>query len=219
MNVPYRELIGALMYLSTHTRPDIAFAVSTLAQFMQNPGRPHWEAARRILRYLKKTRDYKLTFGKILGDLEGFSDADWGSQTHRHSISGYAVILNGGAVAFGSSKQSVALSTAELECIALVLATTNAIFIKNLLSEVVHPITTPLIMNCDNQAAVALSTHGQYNSRSKHIDMRFQFVRDAVEKEIIEVIYCPTDYMPADALTKALRPLKVDRFARMLGLE
>lgn len=219
-DVPYRELVGGVMYLATHTRPDIMFTISTLAQFMQNPGRAHWEAAKRVLRYLKKTRDVKLTFGHIPGDLEAFSDADWGSQPHRHSISGYAILLNGGAVSYGASKQGViALSTAEAECIALILATTNAIFVRNLLSEILPISVAPLLMHCDNQAAIAISKTGQYHSRSKHIDMHFKFVREAVEKEVIDVVYCPTDYMPADIFTKVLRPLKIQRFARMLGLE
>ncbi len=168
---------------------------------------------------LKRMREYKLTFGKVLGGLEAFSDADWGSQPHWHSISGYVVILNGGTVAFGLTKQGIfALSTAEAECIALVLATTTAIFICNLLSEIIRPFDVPLVMHCDNQAAIAISKTGQYHSRLKHIDMKFKFVHEAVEQEIIDVVYCPTDYMPVYVFTKALRPQKVQHFAHMMGL-
>lgn len=217
--VPYRELVGSLMYLSTHTRPDIAYTVNTLAQFMQNPGRAHWEAGKRVLRYLKKTRDYQLTFGHVRGPLEGFSDADWGSSDHRHSISGTCILLNGGAVSYSSQKQSIiALSTAEAECLALVKLVTDATFITNLLSEIVGAPTEPLLVNCDNQSAIALSKSTQFHQRSKHIDMRFKFVREAIANETIDIDYCPTDYMPADILTKPLRQPKVGRFARMLGL-
>lgn len=148
--VPYRKLVGSLLYLSTHTRPDITYAVNTLAQFMQNPGRPHWEAAKRILRYLKKTRTYALTFGNVAGPLEGFSDADWALHDHRHSISGTCLILNGGTVSYGSQKQSIiALSLAEAECLALTKLVTNGTYIINLLGEIVGPSDAPILVNCD----------------------------------------------------------------------
>ncbi len=130
---------------------------------------------KRILHYLERTRKYKLTFGKVLGGL--------GSQPHWHSISGYVIILNSGAVAFGSTKQGIiALSTAEAECIALVLTTTTAIFICNLLSEIIRPFNVPLVMHCNNQAVIAISKTGQYHSCSKHINMKFKFVRKAIEQ-------------------------------------
>ncbi len=92
-------------------------------------------------------------------------------------------------------------------------------FIRNLLSEIIRHDDTPILIHCDNQAAIAISKTSQYHARSKHIDMRFKYVRLAVKNEEIDVTYCPTDYMPADIFTKPLRPLKIQRFARMMGLE
>lgn len=107
-DVPYREAVGSLMYAATGTRPDIMFAVTALSQFMQNPGRPHWEAVKRVLRYLKGTRELCLVYGSKREGLQGYSDADWGSSTeHRHSISGYVFTLDGGAISWSAKKQNV----------------------------------------------------------------------------------------------------------------
>jgi hypothetical protein len=133
-NVPYREAIGSLMYAALGTRPDIAFAISLLSQFMQNPGHLHWEAVKRVLRYLKGTRDKWLVFGDRQNDsqgtLEGFADADWGLQEHRHSISGYLFTIDGGVILWSLKKQSiVALSTTEAEYIAVTHTTKEAFWI------------------------------------------------------------------------------------------
>ena len=100
--VPYCEAIGSLMYASVATRPDIAFAVSTLSQFLDNPGEAHWEAVKRIFRYLSGTRDYTLTYGGERHDLVGYTDADGASQDHRRAISGYAFLIDGGAISWSS---------------------------------------------------------------------------------------------------------------------
>jgi len=130
-DVPYREAIGSLMYAALGSRPDIMFSVSFLSQFMQNPGRPHWDAVRRIFRYLKGTKDHKLVVGgkgkwdwareglKERNGLEGFTDADGATQWHRHAISGYVFTIDGGAISWSSKKQSiVTLSTTEAEYVA-----------------------------------------------------------------------------------------------------
>lgn len=101
-NVPYQQAIGSLMYAATSTRPDIAFPIVTLSQFMRNPGRPHWEATKRALHYLKGTGDYELTLGSTNGGLEAFVDVDWVSQPHQHSMSRYIVLLNGGPMAWSA---------------------------------------------------------------------------------------------------------------------
>ena len=100
--VPYREAIGSLMYTSVATRLDIAFAVSTLSQFLDNPGEAHWEAVKRIFRYLSSTCDYTLTYGGEWHDLVGYTDADGASQDHRQAISGYAFLIDGGAISWSS---------------------------------------------------------------------------------------------------------------------
>ena len=119
----YAQLIGSLMYLALATRPDISYAVNRLAQFTSNPKPVHWTALKRIFRYLKQTKNANLTYGgeeEIKNtSINFFSDADWGNNSDRKSISGYVTIIAGGAVAWSSKKQqTVALSTAEAEYIA-----------------------------------------------------------------------------------------------------
>src|SRR5882672_9670863 len=127
-DVPYHEAIGSLMYATLGMQLDIVFAVSFLSQFMQNPGRPHWEAVKRVFRYLKGTREHELTIGmggtltwngKTHTGLQGYCDANWASQEHRNSMSGYVLMIDGGAISWSSKKQPViALSTTEAEYIA-----------------------------------------------------------------------------------------------------
>ncbi|KAJ3473654.1 hypothetical protein NLI96_g12893 [Meripilus lineatus] len=217
--VPYRELIGALMYASIGTRPDISFSVSLLAQFMSNPGRAHWEAAKRVLRYVKGTLDYRLTYGSTTSGLESFSDADWASQSHRHSISGYIFLIDGGAISWSSKKQPIiALSTAEAEYIALNHAGRELVWLRQLLSEIARPLHHPSILLCDNQSAIALSRDNMINARTKHFDIRYHWIRELVSKNTLTIIYCPTDSMTADILTKSLARPKHDKFTAALGL-
>lgn len=117
--VPYREAIGSLMYCAVATRPDITFPVLLLSQFLENPGKVHWEAVKRIFRYLSGTKDWVLKYGGSKDGLVGYTDADGASQEHRHAISGYTFLIDGGAVLWSSRKQElVTLSTAEAEYVA-----------------------------------------------------------------------------------------------------
>jgi hypothetical protein len=217
--VPYREAVGSLMYAAIGTRPDISFAVSTLSQFLENPGQVHWEAVKRVFRYLLGTKDWRLRFGGGKEGLEGFTDADGASQEHRRAISGHAFLINGGAVSWSSRKQElVTLSTAEAEYVAATHAAKEAIWLRRFIGELFSPISTPTTLYCDNQAAVALASNGNYHARTKHIDIRYHFIRFVVEDGSIKLIYCPTDEMTADTLTKALPSPKAKHFAAALGL-
>jgi hypothetical protein len=204
-DVPYQQAIGSLMYAAVSTRPDIAFSVSTLSQFMRNPGRAHWEAVKQVIRYLKATKDAKLTLGATDAGLKAYVDSDWASQPHRHSISGYVVLLNGGPVAWSARKQPlIALSTAEAEYIALTSVAREVLYLQLLIGELYDPIDEPTPVNCDNQAAIALATNNKFQSRTKHIDLRYHFVRAHVRNGVFDLRYCPTDENIADAFTKAL---------------
>jgi hypothetical protein len=118
--VPYREAIGALNWIAVGSRPDIAFVIGQLAQYLENPGRVHWEAAKRVMRYLKSTKETKLVYGASgKSGLRSFTDADGASQDHRRAISGFVVLIDGGAVSWSSKKQElVTLSTMEAEYVA-----------------------------------------------------------------------------------------------------
>ena len=217
--IPYREAIGSLNYCAVATRPDIAFSVSLLAQFMENPGRTHWEAVKRVFRYLLGTKNWRLTYGNTDNGLEGYTDADGSSQKHRHAISGYVFLMNGGAISWSSKKQNlITLSTAESEYVAATYAAKEALWLRRIIGEIFHPLEEPITLFSDSQSAIALTKDGSYHARTKHIDIRYHFIRFEVQRKSINLIYCPTDDMTADILTKALPNSKAKHFAKALGL-
>ena len=217
--IPYREAVGSLNYCAVATRPDIAFSVSLLAQFMDNPGKTHWEAVKRVFRYLLGTKNWELTYGTTDDGLKGYTDADGSSQEHRHAISGYVFLVNGGAISWSSKKQElVTLSTAESEYVAATYASKEALWLRRLIGELFKPVTEPTTLYSDSQSAIALTKDGSYHARTKHIDIRYHFIRFIVQDGTINLIYCPTEDMTADMLTKALPNSKAKHFARSLGL-
>ena len=216
---PYLEALGALQYLSIATRPDITYTVSILARFSRNPGIPHWNALKRVYAYLKSTRDFWLSFGGNKEQIFGYSDADGMSHEDRHAISGYVFMLNGGAVSWSSKRQdTISLSTTEAEYIALTHAAKEAIWFKNFLSEIFGPINHPISVLSDNQSAIALAKDDRFHARTKHIDIRYHFIRYVIEEGKIRLTYCPTEDMTADIFTKALTSLKAKHFAASMGL-
>lgn len=222
-NVPYREAVGSLMYASMGTRPDITFATNTVAQFVDNPAWIHWEAVKKIFRYLKGTRNLELVYGGSKNDMVGFVDADGASQDHRRAISGYVFVVDGGAVSWSSKKQElVTLSTAEAEYVAATHAAKEAMWLRSLVNEIFKPLDLKLIapttLYGDNKSAIALAHGNQYHARTKHIDIRYHFIRYIIENGSIKLIYCPTDDQTADTLTKALPSTKAKHFASAMGL-
>jgi hypothetical protein len=153
--VLYHEVIGSLMYASVATRPDITHAVSALSRFLDNPGSTHWEAIKRVFRYLAGTRTFALTYSRDKQDLVGYTDADGASEEHRHAISGYVFLIDRGAVSWYSHKQEiVTLSTVEAEYVAATHVAKEAIWLRRLIFELFPLPTTPMTIHCDNQAAV-----------------------------------------------------------------
>ena len=216
----YQALIGGLIYAVTGTRPDLAQALGTVNQFCSNPGEEHWKAAKRILRYVKGTIDYGITFdGNKETDvqLQGYVDADWGSNPNgRKSQSGYLFTLCGGVISWASKKQSVvALSSTEAEYVAASLASQEAVWLRALLGDISFVQEEPTMIKEDNQGAIALSKNPKYHPRTKHIDIKCHFIRDKVAKKEIVLDYCPTEQMLADLLTK---PLGKTLFQRLRGL-
>ena len=168
-NVPYREAVGSLMYAAMGTRPDIAFATSTVSQFSENPGWVHWEAVKRIFRYLLGTKKLELVYGGDKRGLVGYVDADGASQDHRRAISGYVFMVDGGAVSWSSKKQElVTLSTTEAEYVAQSHAAKEALWLRGLLTELFGSIGTPTTLFSDSKTAIALANDGHYHARTKH---------------------------------------------------
>jgi hypothetical protein len=218
-DVPYQRAVGSLMYAATSTRPDIAFAVATLSQFMRNPGRAHWEAAKHVMCYLKGTASLGLTLGSTDAGLEAYVDADWASQPHRHSMSGYVVLLNGGPVAWSARKQPlIALSTAEAEYIALTTVAREILYLQLLINELYEPLNLPTPIYCDNQAAIALASNNKFQLRTKHIDLRYHFVRAHVKNGTFDLKYCPTEDNIADAFTKPLPRPRLQKLRALTSL-
>ena len=223
-HIPYREAVGALMYAMLGMPPDISFMTTTVAKFSNNPRLPHWEAVKRVYRYLNGTKDLRLTFGGETKVLMGYADADGSMAEDHRAISGYAFLIDGGAVSWSTKKQEiVSLSTTESEYIAATHAAKEALWLRSLITQVFGTIRDASLSHAttlfsDNQSAIALAKDHQYHARTKHIDVRFHFIRWVIEDGKLILIYCPTNDMVADTLTKALPSPKVKHFASELGL-
>jgi hypothetical protein len=207
------------MYIANGTRPDIAYATNILAQAASNPGRIHWEAAKHLVRYLKGTRDYQLTYGSSSG-MFGYTDASYGTEDLRwRSMSGYTFIINGGAVCWSAKKQSVvAQSTAESEYIAMAHAAKELLWIRSFLSEVFHPLSEPFTLFSDNQSAIAMAKNDTLHNRTKHIPIRYHLIRHCVAHKKIAIYWVNTQSNCADLFTKPLDKSRTSSLAAGLGL-
>jgi hypothetical protein len=207
--LPYRELVGKLMYLATCTRPDIAFAVQELAKFMSNHGQGHWAAAKHLMRYLQGTRSIGIIYGRVDGPypiFKMFTDLDWAQGESRKSVCGYIAEMGGGAIAWSSKQQGVvALSSCEAEYIAVTHAAKEVLWLRSLSQELGFEQGAATSIYCDNQGTVACTHDPQHHSRMKHIDIRFHFIRDCVQKGLVDVMHIPGIDNVADLLTKPLR--------------
>lgn len=215
----YQSAVGGLLYLSVATRPDITYAVSNVAKFSSNPTSKHWTAVKRIMRYLKGTTDLGIVYtSQEKGDCVGFSDSDWGGDLDdRKSTSGYVFQYSGGAVSWRFRKQTcVALSTVEAEYIALANATQEALWLKRFFAELGSDQST--VIQEDNQSTISMTRNPQFHGRSKHISIKYHFVRDQVSKGTVDVKYCPSTDMIADITTKGIPKTQFTRLREMIGL-
>ena len=203
---PYSQAVGSLMYLMLGTRPDIAHAVGVVSRYTKNPGPQHVLALKRIFRYLKGTLRFSIVFHSSKVELHGYVDADYaGDRDERRSTTGFVFILCGGPVSWASRRQGcVALSTTEAEYVALGVATREAVWLRTLLSELGHTQREAALIHEDNQGAIALAISDRCTRRTKHIDVQFHYVREAIKKGAVKIDYCRTQEMIADILTKAV---------------
>ena len=164
--VPYSKAIGLVLLVTVVSRPDTAFAVGILSQFIQNPGPQHWKGVKHLIRYLGSTRDLWLTFGGNTRTLiEGYCDADWAGQPHCHLISSFSFHYGQGAISWSSKKQNIiALSSTEAEYIAKTHAAKEAIWLQTFVNEVVGTDKEPLTIMADNQGAIALAKDNKFHS-------------------------------------------------------
>jgi hypothetical protein len=212
------------MFLAIATRPDIIFAVVKLATYISRLGQTHWVAAKRILRYLKGTKDLGIIYVKEkdfnkANLLRGYSDASFNSEANAKSMTGYTFLSAGAAITWGSRKQTLtALSSTEAECLALTEASQETVWLRTLLSELKFPQLEPTPIMEDNQGTIALTENPQFHRRSKHFNPKLHFIRDQITDKQVTIKFCETSQMTADVLTKALSKPVHEAHIKGLGM-
>ncbi|KAL5762227.1 hypothetical protein ACOSP7_018491 [Xanthoceras sorbifolium] len=204
----YRQLVGSLVYL-TVTRPDIAYAVHVVSQFMTAPHSTHFAAILHILRYLKGTMFHGLHFSAHSSlDLQAYSDADWaGDPTDRRSTTGFCFFLGDSLISWRSKKQTVtARSSTEAEYRAIADATQELLWLRWLLGDLGVKQSTATPLHCDNRSAIQITHNDVFHERTKHIEIDCHFVRQHVTQGTVKLLSVSSINQPADIFTKALYP-------------
>ena len=216
----YQRLVGRLIYLS-HTRPDIAYAVSVVSQFMHCPNEEHMDVVYRMLKYLKMTPGKGLLFEKK-GELEveGYTDADWaGDKTDRRSTSGYFTFVGGNLVTWRSKKQKVvARSSAEAEFRGMAHGVCEMLWICNVLKELGFKLKKPMDLHCDSTSAIEIAHNPVQHDRTKHVEVDRHFIKENLDRKIICFPFVYTEDQLADVLTKGVSRKVFDNSVGKLGM-
>ena len=216
--VSYAEAIGNLMYAMLCTRSDICFAVGMVSRYQSNPRHAHWVTVKRIFRYLRGTTDFALCFHRGDLRLKGYNDADWADdRDERKSTSSYAFILRDNALSWCSKKQTyVALSMMVSKYVACAAAVQEAVWLKRFLQR--QGITAyseeAVTLYSDSTAALAYAKDPKYHGKSKHIEIKYHFIRDMVMRGEVVMKHISTGSMVADPLIK---PIARDVFQSHVG--
>ena len=213
----YREIVGSLIYLMTCTRPDLCYTVTKLSQHLASPTYAHLNLAKHVLKYLKGTINQGIVYYKTdeLITVIGYSDSDWGSSSDRKSITGYCFKLSdhSSIISWKSKKQpTVALSTCEAEYMALTNAIQEGLFLKQLLADMLDNNMYPISINVDNKGTIDLAKNPVLHQRSKHIDIKYHFIRHHIQNGQVNVIYIPSKDNISDAFTKPVSKMNLKHF-------
>nr|GEV36277.1 zinc finger, CCHC-type [Tanacetum cinerariifolium] len=219
----YSRIIGMLMYLMTSTRPDLAYDVSRLSRYTSNPSNAHWKAITRVLHYVRYSRDYGLDYDKHLAVMEGYSDANWISDVKdSRSTSGYVFTLEGAAISWKSSKQTViAKSTMESEFIALDKCGEEAKWLRQFVEDIPRwpkPVTA-ISIHCDSQSAIGRAQSIMYNGKSRHICRRHNSIQQLLSTGVISIEYVASKDNIVDPFTKGLSRYLVSKSSKGMGLK
>jgi hypothetical protein len=216
---PYNQLVGSLLWAAQCTRPDISFAVNKLSQFLWDSSEAHWKASLRVLNYFVSTKHLCLQLG---GDLtcSGYSDSDWAEDCHnRQSTSAYTFWIGDGAISWESRKQAtVSLSSTEAEYKAMSDSCKEAVWLRNILSELCLRPKAALPLHVDNEEAEALAKNQEHHTRTKHINARYHFVCHCVKRGRLTILHVSTKDMLADMLTKPLPQVLLESHRSLFGL-
>jgi len=217
--VPYASVVGSLMYVMVCIRPDIAHVVGTVSRFLSNPIRANWNPVKWILRYLRGTTCLKLCFGGDKPTLVGYTGFDMaGDIDSRRSTSGYVIKFAAGAMAWQSRLQKcVVLSTTEAEFIAITESCKELLWVKKFMQELSF-VQDKYLLFCDSQSDIHLGKNSTFHSRSKHIDVRYHWIRDALEARLLELAKDHTNDNCVDMMTKMLLKSKFETCCEIVGL-
>ena len=216
----YGSIIGTLLYAQQKTRPDISFAVSSLARFNKGHERMHWESSLRVLNYLKGTKHEKLVY-KHKGEwkMKIYVDASYGTGFDGRSVTGYMIMINDGVIAWRTGQQKVtATSAATAEYLALYEVMVKALWIMNVSRELGRPFEEPVVIMEDNQAVIGAVTGGRNSEMLKHLAIKYYFVKEQVQNGKFILQYVNTKDQLADGMTKANPRDKIQEVKTQIGL-
>ena len=223
-NHEYRKLIGMLLYIVVNTRPDIAASIAILSKKVEQPRNIDMNELKRVIRYLKGTRELKLKLNDKRNNNEkliAFSDANWAEdRTDRKSTSGHYCNLNGGTISWFSRKQNIiALSSCEAEYVALAETCKEVTWIREILKSFGITTSEATLVYTDNQSCIAMVENKKQSNKTKHIDIKYHYVKEEVERKQVILKYVPTEHNVADLMTKPLGRIKTEQLRKDAGLD
>ncbi len=210
----YRRIVGSLIYMSI-TRPNLSYVIRVVSQFMQTPRKPHLDAVRRILRYIKHTLQCGIFYEtKSQFQVHGYTYADWaGNVSDRRSTNGFMFSFGSGAISWSSKKQpTIAFSSTEAKYRGATITACEVVWLQKLLSDLGQLVDAPVVVYCDNISSILFANNLVYHARTKHIEVHYHFIREKVIAKEIDLIHVSTEDQVADIFTKALGTDKLKKF-------